>query len=209
MRPLTSSAVLVVALAGSFLPSSAQPEAVRKRLLGPGTASSDVANDASFSPDGEWVVARWTFPNEYNRSLYAVRRDGSQMHQISSDTSAVDVDSFVITPDSRYVVYAALLLADDRMELRSVPISGPAVNVRLSPSWTSGFGVEDYEISRDSSRVVMSGHFDDPDTLQIYSAPIAGPTGATVQLNPPPVLNGEVYEFEISPDSSRVVFSGD
>ncbi|MEO8198232.1 MAG: hypothetical protein ABI689_16055 [Thermoanaerobaculia bacterium] len=208
MRPCVSSAALCLALVGALVPAAARPEAVNLRLFGPGSATSDVQSDAQFSPDGEWVVARWDALSDGIDLLFAVRRDGRERHQLSPP-SPFSVESFVISPDSRYVVYEAKLLSNGVRELWSVPIAGPTANARMSPAWTEGTGVNEYGISPDSSRVVVYGDFDQDNISELWSAPIAGPTGSTVKLNPPPVANAEVFEWQISPDSARVVFAGD
>jgi len=210
--PLTTRALILIlpllAFVDPLIPTPAHAEAQRLRLFGPGTATSDILDDARMSPDGEWAVARWDVSSDGVYQLFAVRRDGRERHQLSLP-SPFTVVSFAISPDSRWVVFEAELLADGVRELWSVPIAGPAANARMSPAWIAGGGVNVYEISPDSSRVVLSGDFEADGIEELYSAPIAGPTGSTVKLNPPPVLNGEVFEFKVSPDSARVVFAGD
>lgn len=211
MRPLTPSAALclTLALVHALAPTPAWPEAVSLRLFGPGTATSDVDDDAQLTPDGEWAIARWDAQSDGIYQLYAVRRDGREGHQLSAPAPASNVLSFLVSADSRYVVYEAELLANGVRELRSAPIAGPALNARLSPDWTDGNGVVDYAIAPDSTRVVVYGDFEVPGTNELSSAPIGGPTGSSIQLSPAPVANGEVLEFQISPDSTRVVFAGD
>ncbi|MEO8276952.1 MAG: hypothetical protein ABI639_12095 [Thermoanaerobaculia bacterium] len=203
------AALLLLALSGAAVATSADATAARTRLLGPGTATSDVEDDAQFSPNGEWLVARWdVLANEVFR-LYAVRRDGSEQHILSTSSPAATVRSFAISLDSRYVVYDLQLASNGVHELWRSPLAGPTVTVRLSPDWTDGNGLLEYGISSDSSRVVIFGDFEVDGIDELWSAPIGGLTGSAVKLNPPPVANAEVFDWQISPDSSRVVFSGD
>ncbi|MBP9143097.1 MAG: hypothetical protein KBI44_01315 [Thermoanaerobaculia bacterium] len=211
MRPIAPSAVLclTLAIAGALAPAPARSEAVNTRLGGPGSPTTDATDDSRLTPDGEWAIVLWDLQTDGLYELYAIRRDGSEGHSLSAAAPAAEVVSFLISADSRYVVYEAELLSNGVRELRSVPIAGPAVTARLSPDWTDGDGVVDYAISPDSSRVVTYGDFEVPGINELSSAPIAGPTGSSIHLSPAPVANGEVVEFQISPDSTRVVFAGD
>jgi hypothetical protein len=209
MRPLAPTTLLIALLASALGPRRALPEAVNTRLGGPGSATTDAHDDSRLTPDGEWAIVRWDLHTDAIDELFAIRRDGREAHRLSAPTPPVDVISFLVSPDSRYVVYEAELLSNGVRELWSVPIAGPSLTARLSPDWTAGDGVVDYAISPDSSRVVTYGDFEVPGINLLSSAAIAGPTGSAVQLSPAPVANGEVFEFQISPDSTRVVFAGD
>ncbi len=113
---------------------------------------------------------------------------------------------FLISPDSSRVIYT-----DKGFELYSVPLAGGSV-VKLNPS---GGSVSWWvQISPDSSRVVYTADQDTDEVYELYSVPLAG--GNVVKLNPPLVVGGGIIRwlpfvmpFQISPDSSRVVYVAD
>lgn len=118
---------------------------------------------------------------------------------------------FLISPDSRRVVYCADQDADEVLELFSVPVAGGAPPVKLNIPPGTGGGVRRFELTPDGARAVFTAV-----TLvagapqeQLYSAPIGG--GA----RPPALLNGPVrplsfvQRFAVSPDSAAVAFTSD
>ena len=125
-----------------------------------------------------------------------------------------------ISPDSTRVVYKTEIGSD----VYSVPIGGPfAARVQLNTEASGRFGSRDFDISPDGNSVVYItglnlGGIPVPEILyELFSVPIAGPASASVQLNGPMVAGGDValhpardccpLPFQISPDSTRVVYS--
>ncbi len=96
-------------------------------------------------------------------------------------------------------------------ELYSVPIGGPAAAVtKLNGAVVAGGNVSAYFlISPDSSRVVYRANQQTASVAELYSAPIGGPAGSEVKLNGALVPGGNVTFFQVSPDSSRVVYLAD
>lgn len=120
---------------------------------------------------------------------------------------------FLIAPDGSRVVYHADQETGGLNELYSVPVEGPASEgIKLNPPIPQGgslfviYGA--MEISPNSKHVVYRAALDTPGTFEIYSVPIAGPSTATVKLNGVMVPDEQISQFRISPDSSRVVYSG-
>ena len=78
-----------------------------------------------------------------------------------------------------------------------------------SPLIAGGF-VYDFSISPDGRRVVyrdgqkVTSGLIESQPYELYSVPIGG--GTVTKLNSPLIPGGAVYEFSISPDSSRVVY---
>jgi len=68
--------------------------------------------------------------------------------------------------------------------------------------------VFDFRISPDSSRVVYVADQETDGTFELYSVPISGPSGSGIKISQPMTGGAEVDEwnFEITPDSSRVVY---
>jgi len=125
-----------------------------------------------------------------------------------------DVAFFEIAPDGSHVVYHADEEIDEVNELYSVSLDGQR-RVNISGTVenygvTSAFGR--FQISRDSAWVVFRAHLTpDGGTIGLLSVPLDGSA-------PPTDLNGPLFgpfgsfpgdgDFEITPDSSRVLFSG-
>ena len=114
------------------------------------------------------------------------------------------------SPDGSRIVYRADQDVDDVFELYSVPFGG-GPSVKISGPLVDGGDVDFlYEIVPDSSRVVYFADQDTDDVMELYSVPIDG--GAPpVKLNGDLVAGGSLntFDFEISPDGSRVVYLAD
>lgn len=119
------------------------------------------------------------------------------------------VGSFHISPDSTRVVYAAPQNLGNQSELYSVPISGPASSgveisqIAAGGYWTAGnFAISPdglWVVYRALGDLILGGH-------ELYSVPIAGPASSDVRLNVSLVLGGSVSSYQVSLDSTRVVF---
>lgn len=206
---LATRQLLLLWILLAFSGSAVQAAITPLRLSGPGGPTSDVPDDATLSPDGEWAVYRLDTAVDNVFRLFAVRRQGTERHELALSPAGGDLDSFVISPDSRRVVYETVILSTGAYEVWSVPIAGPAAAVRLSPDWTTGEGVESFALSSDGSRVVILGEFEADGRFELYSSPIEGPSGSATRLHPTPVTGGAVDTAEITPDGASVVFSGD
>ena len=119
-----------------------------------------------------------------------------------------------MSADSKYVVYRTDQDTTDVYELYSVPITGGTstkLNGILTPDGNV-FANNNFQISPDSSRVVYVADQDADDVLELYSVPITG--GYSAKLNGILTPGGNVFagttsSFQISPDSSRVVYVAD
>jgi Tol biopolymer transport system component len=113
---------------------------------------------------------------------------------------------FIITPDSRRVIYSAEQEVDNRLELYSVPIEGgPAT--KLNGALPTGGNVTLYQADADTGRVVYVADQAANDVYELYSVPAEG--GPFVRLNLPLVSGGNVYVARVDPISDRVVYSAD
>lgn len=113
---------------------------------------------------------------------------------------------FQVSPDGRFAVYVHDAVVDGASELWSVSLTG-GDPVRLSAPLTPGQSIWQFEISSDSERVVfLSGQ---SGRVELYSAPIAGPEDSWIRLNQNLGSGGQVTDFRISPDASRVAFRAD
>ncbi|NJM06055.1 hypothetical protein HC891_07420, partial [Candidatus Gracilibacteria bacterium] len=133
------------------------------------------------------------------------------------DAAAETVIDFQFSDDGASIVYRADAYTDEVYELVSVPVGDPGAgnfldqNQVISGGLPSGTTfIDDYKISPSGTRVVFIGDIDnDSDFLdQLYSSPIAG-TAATVRLNRDLPPSGEVSDFQITPNSQRVLYVAD
>lgn len=128
-----------------------------------------------------------------------------------------------ISADGRFVVYLLHLSVVSPTgeyyyieQLYSAPIAGPAeAAVKIAEArgggqgggcccGSSGF----FKISSDSARVVYAAPRNPGSwLLSLYSVSIVGPAGAAVLLSLDAGTDASVCEFEISQDSSRVIYS--
>ncbi len=118
-----------------------------------------------------------------------------------------EVYTFAYSPDGLYGVFIANKDTAGKLELYSVRLSN-GVTTKLSGALVTGGSVFDLRISADSSRVVFLADKDTVGIFELYSTPIA--SGAPIKISGTLVAGGTVdffsSNFQISPDSTRVVF---
>lgn len=115
-----------------------------------------------------------------------------------------------VADDSQYVVFSGDIDVENVTRLYSVPVSGGDV-VTLSPNMgeDTSLAIDEFAISPDGSRVVFLGDLEVDGVVRLYSVPIAGGDIVTLSQNLSSDTTLSVSEFQISDDSSRVVFVGD
>ena len=86
-----------------------------------------------------------------------------------------------------------------------LPELAMAAWVKLSGTMPATGDVTRFKISSDGQYVVYLADQDTDFVFELYSVPLAGPSTARVKLNRPLASDGDVIDFEISPDGSRVV----
>ncbi len=181
------------------------------------------ARDHKISPDGKWVVFRADKEIQNKIELYKVPIEGGDVEKISGEMTAFgDVSaSYKFSPDSRRVVFRADKEEDGEFDLYSVSIKGtnPLLLTRFTLLFSdmSGLVSNDFEISPDSERVVFTSDRDDDDSFLLYSVLIKQPVASVQFPFPLPlpeaeiisgslITTGTVSQFQISPNSSQVVF---
>ncbi|MEL6268897.1 MAG: hypothetical protein AAFR22_03730 [Chloroflexota bacterium] len=182
---------------------------------------SDAASDNSdvwlyhqISPDSSTVIYLQG-PN-FEFDLYSVPISGGTPAKLNgTQTDVGNVESlFFISANSSTVVYAADP-GNFEWELYSVPIGG-GTPVKLNIPLSDGGYVDSllFQVSADGTTVVYTAAVGGPNPgVELYSVPIGG--GTSVKLNG--MLPDEastfdvtsVFYFQISPDSSTVVYSAD
>lgn len=200
--------------------------AVRNMKISGALAPGDDVADFKISPDGRWVVYRagklntagsGQVSNE-EHDLYSVPLGGGTVVRLngllpSGSTVWPDYD---ITADSLRVVYRAEQDEQDKIEIYSVPIDGPAgAGVKLNGDLVAGGDVQasdwrhpGFLITPDGSRVVYLADAEVEDHHELFSVPVQGPANAGVKLNGPILDPPGVYgrSYYISPDSQWVVY---
>jgi Tol biopolymer transport system component len=162
--------------------------------------------------DGSRVIYRAQQDQPGIYELYSVPIAGPASATVKLNAPLVsggEVLGFEISPDSQRVVYSADQESDNVAELYSVPIGGPAsAGIKLNGPLVAGGNVGDLpQISPDSRYVVYYADQDADNVFELYSVPIGGPASAGIKLNAQLAADQSVFEFQISPDSSRVLYS--
>jgi hypothetical protein len=168
--------------------------------------------DFQISPDSSRVVYKVDQQTVNVLELYSVPIKGPAAAGIKLNGTLVpggNVVGFNISQDSSRVVYTADQETDNHFELYSVPLAGPAAaGIKLNGVLGAVGSVNGvFRISPDSSRVVYNAIQETATAYDLYSVPLAGPAAAGIKLNRPLPLNGEFADFQISPDSSRLVYT--
>lgn len=118
------------------------------------------------------------------------------------------VEHFVISPDGRWVVYSVEDVPAVKNDLYSVPITG-GTPVKLNTLLPLGARIDNFQITPDSRYVVYIGPLDTTQVGELYRVSIDGPAHERIKLNGTLVSGGDVFEFDLSPDGSRVVYIAD
>jgi Tol biopolymer transport system component len=175
-------------------------------LGGPAEASVLLSNpspgadimDFTLSPDSRQVVYLSDQAADLRFELYSVPSVGPADLGVKLNMPLQEgemVVQFAVSADSTRVVYVK------GYELYSAPIAGPAsASVQLNDPQTSG-RIDCFDLSNDSQWVVFQ-------VGDLYAVPLVGPASAKVQLTDLAATGRPVAEFQISPDSQRVVYSG-
>lgn len=194
-------------------------------VAGPATAAILLADEtpggctafaADFTPDSTRLLyAGFCPPGSVFTQLWSVPATGPATAAVSlagSFTTGGTVQGLAISPDSQRVVFSADRLVDERIDLWSVPILGPAAAlVQLNPSLvTNGDVKNSFRISPDSTRVAYIADQLSDERFFPYSVPIAGPSTEAVTLYQGILMTGgDALDLAFTPDSARVVFRMD
>jgi hypothetical protein len=172
------------------------------------------------------VIGTYQISANSNRVIYRADQDTDgvfEIYTVPIDGSAAPIklnttlasgrnvgNDFKISPDSNWVIYRADQDTEGMFELYSVPIDGNTTPIKINDELISGGDVAgDFQVSTNSNWVVYRADQDTNDVIELYSVPIDGSTLPT-KLNGTLVNGGYVRGgFQISPDSSMVVYSAD
>ena len=116
-----------------------------------------------------------------------------------------------ITPDNSAVVYVATQDTANTMELYRVPLATPGLSTKLNGVLPANTDINSFEIAPDSASVVYTDFQSAPPQalkMDLYRVPFNTP-GQSTKLN---VLLSSLQfigEYDITPDSSSVVYTAD
>jgi Tol biopolymer transport system component len=167
------------------------------------------------SPDSSRVVyladqERDTVIEVYSVPLLGPAEAGVKLNRGLVDGGSVKFfppDAVQISTDSSRVVYLADQERDTVIELYSVPLSGPAgLGVKLNGLLMGGGNVMAFRISPECSRVVYRADQDSNNVYELYSTPLVGPANEGIKLSKLLTVDGDVIDFDVSPDSRWVVY---
>jgi Tol biopolymer transport system component len=156
------------------------------------------------SPDSSRVVFLADLDTNNIQELYSVGITSTSFTKISGDLfpGGSVRDDFAITPDSTRVVYVAEVAGLNQEDLYSVPITGGALR-HHSTQVPSPSNVVAFKITPDGSRII----FQAPELAGPFVLHSVAITSAnSLVISRPASLYGEVQEFLISPDSTRVIY---
>lgn len=185
-------------------------------LLADLDATGCPAAAAGFTADGDRLLfARLCSGGSVFNQLWSVPVTGPASAAVSlagNFATGGAIKSVDLSPDGQRVVFVADKLVDERFEIWSVPIDGPAAAaVRLNPSLVAGGDVKtNFRISPDSTRVAYIADQASDERFFPYSVPIDGPSTSAASLYQG-LLNvaADAQELEFTPDGSGVVFRFD
>lgn len=158
------------------------------------------------TPDGQHVVFLANLFVDQQFELFSVPITGGAATRLNgSVVPGGSVESFKISRHNNRVVYLADQDRDDRFELYRVDVTGgPAF--KLNGPVTSGGDVIDFEISPNAVYAVYIADLDSNNEFELYSTNIV--SFEVTKLNEEPFQwYHDVKSFQISPDSSKVVYT--
>jgi hypothetical protein len=215
-----TNAIYSVPLDGSTAPTRLSPVPVPSGGVAPGFAVSRDGARVVFRGDllTDAVIDLFsvpvTGPDSAAIRLNPTLPPGGDVGNTASNPPSDNVD-YLISADSRRVVYMADQEANDAMEVYSVPITGPSdQSVRLSVGGVGQVGEftvanPRFVISPDSAFVAYADRLSsleaEPGTQELYSVAIAGPASASIRLTPDFAAGGRVFEFAFGA-GNRVVY---
>ena len=162
------------------------------------SASADVGTLFRFSPDGTRVVFSMPTVALATAALYSTPADGSSAAvQLTDRLSSPPALPFLITADSSAVVFVT------RLGLLRAPIAGGSALTLASFSGSSQ--VPDFQLSPSGTHVVYVADQAVEGRFELHRVPLDGSTASQV-LSGVPTPSGDVLDFQITPDQSRVVY---
>ena len=177
-------------------------------------AGGDVAESFEISPNGARVVYHADQQTDEAFELFSVPIAGpaSSGFKLSGPLVANgEIESFTVSPDSAWAVYAADQEIDGWLMGYRAPLTGPAGSDERI--WATAVNVpSDFAILPDSSAIVVRGNSAFVDGIvRLWTYPLAGTPDVfgTDWLGSEFQPNGDALSFRLLPDGSGAVYVAD
>ncbi len=194
--------LLIVGLGSAALPAQVPPDYARRQLSPSGEAASRVGWATLVDRRGEWVIFVGDVETAGAEAVYAMRRNGSELHRLSPYGAPGAITGLYLSADGRHVIYQGDLEVNGLVELWSVePWASAGAAVKLNVP-VSGTGVAFLRVPGSGTRVAYVA--ETAGGKQVWSVPAAGPAGANVRLDPGTVGSETIQNIQIRPDSAQV-----
>lgn len=189
--------------------------ALATRISGSMTSGGNVV-EALFTPDELRVVyqADQRFNEQFELFSVPVTGPFSAAERVSPDLVAGgDADTPQISSDGTRVIFTADALVNDRVELWSAPLAGPAAAaIRLNEELVANGDVQPlFGFNELDGFVVFRADFQVDERFEVLLVPTAGPASASVNITGSMVAGGDVTGAAVVPvgSESYVIAVGD
>jgi hypothetical protein len=201
-RSAVGIAVLVGVVLGLGPLGAEEPPDYLRRALSPSGEPASRVNGFAIDPRGEWVAFAGDVELAGADAVYAMRRNGADLHRLSAYGALGAITRVDFSADGRRVVYQGDLEVDGRSEIWSVvPWGSPATAVKLNvPVVAAGVGF--LRLAPVGNRVVYVAQT--AAGQQAWSVPATGPSALGVRLDPPLEGDETILTLAFSPDGARV-----
>lgn len=157
------------------------------------------------SPDGKWVVLTG---NRYGQTIdvFMVPIQGGT-DLILLNPTGLDVRSFVISPDSRWVFFSVQGTGFDfyQYHLYRAPLDGSGTVAEIKSPDGSPLMVQRMEVTPDNQRLLFEGGLSDATTWGVYSLPVED-SGSQLVCLTKPMANRWNFFYTVTPDSQFIVY---
>lgn len=193
----------------------------RVPITGPMSESTQIGpfpyrGQCEVAPGSETVVYKALVPSA-GVSIFAVSLSGGDAVKLNPDlTEGGDVETFMIFPDGNWVGYAADQEVDGRLELYSVPITGPSSwATKVSGGMVNGGSLSNALLSHDGEAILYLADQETDETTELFVTfnPACyclingfdlGPTGMVIRVPTDPGRTYRVYyadDFADAPEN--------
>jgi Tol biopolymer transport system component len=201
----TTAAVLLfhlLLLATGPLAAQAAPDYSIRQLSPSGEPSSRVADPWAVDPRGEWVAFVGDVESAGAEAVYAMRRNGSDLHRLSPQGATGAITQIDFSPDGQRILYRGDLDVDGLGEIWSVaPWQSAAAAIKLSGA-VAGAGVHYFRVPEVGNRFAYVA--ETAAGRQAWSVPFAGPSSLGVRLDPPALGDEVLLNVFFRPDGASV-----
>lgn len=163
--------------------------------------------DHAILPDGRVLLVAAQTEDVYE--LFVASPRGGALTRVSAPMPA-DGDvlrGLAVSRDGSKVLYRADADTDDVVELYAVSLAAPGVAVKVNATMVAGGNVSRvFALSADGRRAAYIADADTDALDELYTVDLSAATpGSPLKLNPPTTTD-HVWDFEMSPDGTRVVY---